>query len=362
MSSRLHLLTPCLLLSAALTAAGASDPPQVAARIPALEATLWQPGCISTAAQETSAALHPSGRRAWFMRGDFSSTRATVLEARFDPQEPQRCDLRIVGFSGRWRDSEPHLSADGRRLYFVSNRPISSGGPPVVAEWNGRRFPGAQLWFVPLDADGDAAGPAERVAGAANTVPMVYNPSTSADGDLYFSSHRPDSGPGYQIYRAVWKPQDGVHGEIERLDLGSVERNRMDPAISPDGQLLVYAGDEGDSFGAADLYVVWHTADGAWSPPLHLPAPVNSPWLENAPGWGEEAGVLYFSSARPATADPAALPAALHSLEALQQSLHDPLNGSRNLWRVDLRAWLKAHATDWPGAQRDKHAPERPLR
>lgn len=361
MSSRLYQLT--LLLSCVHCSAIAATRPAATAVASALQATLWQPGCISSAAQETSVALHPHGHRAWFMRGDFSSTRGTVLEARLDSQDPQRCDLRIAGFSGRWRDSEPHLSADGRRLYFVSNRPLRAGGPPVVAEWNGRRFPGAQLWFVALDAHGEPTGPAQRVGGAANQVPMVYNPSTTANGDLYFSSHRPDSGPGYQIYRALWNAKDGAHGEIERLDLGPIERNRMDPAISPDGRLLVYAGDEGDSQGAADLYAVWRTADGGWSAPRHLPAPVNSAWLENAPGWGEEDGVLYFSSARPAAADPAARPETLRSLEALEQSLRDPLNGSRNLWRVDLRDWLRAHEASRSTVRRDHHAaPQRPQR
>lgn len=294
------------------------------------EGSVWRPDCVSTAAQETSLTVHPAGHKAWFMRGDFASTTATLLEVDLSAHG---CALQVASFSGVWRDSEPHVSVDGRRLYFVSNRPVAE--TPVEAEWNGRRFPGAQIWYVDLDEHGEAQGEPTRVTGDTNAVTMVYNPSTTANGDLYFSSHRPGSGPGYQIYRATWDATAQAHGAIEMLALGAVERSRMDPAISPDGEWLIYAGDEGDSLGSADVYAVRRLGDGRWSAPLRLPAPINSMWLENAPAWGESAGVLYVTSARPAVRPVHA--SRRVTLATLQrQLLQDPLNGSRNVWRFEL--------------------------
>lgn len=291
---------------------------------------VWRPGCVSTAAQETSLTRHPNGEKAWFMRGDFASNSATLLELSVNAEG---CALQVAAFSGVWRDSEPHVSADGRRLYFVSNRPVAED--PVEAEWNGRRFPGAQIWYVALDESGEVSGEPQRVQGETNAVTMVYNPATTANGDLYVSSHRRGSGPGYQIYVARWDADRGAHGAVEQLDLGPVERSRMDPTLSPDGQWLAYAGDEGDSLGSADIYVTQRQNDGRWGPSKRLPAPVNSMWLENAPAWGEQAGVLYVTSARPnLLSHTAKRPVSLAELE--RRLLQDPLNGSRNVWRFEL--------------------------
>jgi hypothetical protein len=35
----------------------------------------------------------------------------------------------VASFSGRWRDIDPALSPDGRRLFFAPNRPVKEGEP-----------------------------------------------------------------------------------------------------------------------------------------------------------------------------------------------------------------------------------------
>ena len=110
----------------------------------------------------------------------------------------------------------------------------------------------------------------------------------------------------------------------------------MDPA----GRFLLYAGNEGDALGSADIYIVFRQPDGGWGKPEHLGDDVNSRVLENAPSLGPAFGELYVASAR---RDDVHFPKPRDDAAALQRRLQSPLNGSRNLWRFDISPLLRAH-------------------
>ncbi|KRF00562.1 hypothetical protein ASG87_12790 [Frateuria sp. Soil773] len=293
------------------------------------------PGTISTGLQETSAALAPDGRTLYFMRSDFAEADDTIMVSH--RRGGGWSAPEVAAFSGQWHDSEPSLSPDGKRLYFVSNRPPRQGDAPVTVEMGGHRFPGTNLWFVERQADGRWGDPV-HVDGALNDGAMIYNPSVAANGDVYFSAHRPDSGKAYQIY--VARRQGNGYAAPEQLPLGDAAHSRMDPAIDPQGRFLVYAGNEGDSLGSADLYIAFRQADGRWSKPERLGGDVNSDKLENAPSLGRAFGELFVSSARQ---DEVRFPKPRDNATTLQQRLQSPLNGSRNLWRFDISGVLRAH-------------------
>ena len=129
MPSRKFLLTTCCAL----------------ALIPAIAAAgeLLGAGIISTGLQETSAALTADGQTLYFMRSDFAEADDTIMVSQ---RHGNRWSTpQVATFSGQWHDSEPTLSPDGSRLYFVSNRPPHPGYAPVMAEMNGQHFPGSNL-------------------------------------------------------------------------------------------------------------------------------------------------------------------------------------------------------------------------
>jgi WD40-like Beta Propeller Repeat len=302
---------------------------------------LLGPGVISTGLQETSVVLTPDGQTLYFMRSDFAEADDTIMVSQ---RKGGRWSApRVVVFSGQWHDSEPTLSPDGRHLYFVSNRPLRPGGAPVTAAMNGHSFPGTNLWVVERKAGGGFSAPT-HVDGALNDGAMIYNPSVAANGDLYFSAHRPDSGKAYQIYVAHRRSEGYAAPEL--LPLGDIAHNRMDPAIDPAGRFLLYAGNEGDALGSADIYIAFRQPDGGWGKPEHLGGDVNSRVLENAPSLGPAFGELFVSSAR---RDEVSFPKPRDDAATLQRRLQSPLNGSRNLWRFDISAVLRAHGIA-PGA------------
>ncbi|MFC5527574.1 TolB family protein [Rhodanobacter ginsengisoli] len=301
----------------------------------AAAAELLGPGVISTGLQETSAAFAPDGNTVYFLRSDLGEKDDTIVYS-------QRRDGRwsapqVAAFSGRWHDSEPAFSPDGQRLYFVSNRPLQPGGASLMTGMAGHRFAGTNLWYVERQGDGRWGTPV-HVDGALNDGAQIYNPSIAANGDIYFSAHRADSGKLYQIYVARRTAQ-GYAGP-ERVDLGDLAHNRMDPAIDPQQRFVLFAGDEGDSLGRADIYIAFRQAGGRWGRPEHLGGDVNSEDLENAPALGRRFGELYVSSNR----QPAVhFPKTRDDAPSLQRRLSGPLNGSRNIWRVDISDALRAN-------------------
>ncbi|MFC5488692.1 hypothetical protein [Dokdonella soli] len=296
---------------------------------------LFAPGVISSALQETSATFTPDGDTVYFMRSDFAEANTTILESH---RSGHAWSTPVVApFSGEWHDSEPALSPDGKRLYFVSNRPPAPGGAPVTAEMNGQHFPGTNLWYVERGRDGRWSAPL-HVDGELNRGAMLYNPSIANNGDLYFSAHRDDSGSAYQIY--VAHRNGAGYSNPERVDLGDVTHNRMDPGIDPEQRFLVYAGNEGDSLGSADIYIAFRDKDGRWSKPEHLGGGVNSPALENAPVLGRAFGELYVASQRGADVK---FPKPRDDYASMMKTLESPLNGSRNIWRFDISDVLRAH-------------------
>jgi len=299
---------------------------------------LFGPGVISTGLAETSSAFSPDGHTVYFMRSDFSEKDDTILVSHLNGKQWSVPD--VAPFSGQWHDSEPAMSPDGKRLYFVSNRPVTPGGEPLTVEMAGQHYPGTNLWYVELQASGQWGAPV-HVDGAMNDGNQVYNPSIAANGNIYFSAHRPDSGKFYQVY--VARRTASGYAAPERLDLGDPTQNRMDPGIDPGERFIVFASAGPDSLGSADIYISFRGTDGQWSKPEHLPGDINSTGLENAPVVGPGFGDLYLSSSR---SDAPTYPKPQDTLVSLQHRLASALNGSRNIWHFDISEILKAHGID----------------
>lgn len=175
-----------------------------------LTPTLFAPRIVSTEFQETTASFTPDMKTVYFTRSDILFSDNTIMESHFKNgkwSEPQ-----VASFSGLWRDSEPNVSPDGKRLFYVSNRPVS-GDKPLTDPFKGRITPGANLWYV--ERKGDDWGEPIHIEGEINAVPRVFNPSITSSGTLYFSAYLADGGGENQIYKLV--PVDDVYKTFERL-------------------------------------------------------------------------------------------------------------------------------------------------
>ena len=249
---------------------------------------LYGAGLFSTGAWDFFVAFTPDQRRALFCRADDKFLHYEIFETRLDgaghwspPQHPR--------FARQWSNADPHISPDGRRVYFVSNRP--GAGETAARETY-------DVWMAAMQADG-AWGEAERLPAPAND-PAVdeWSPSVAANGNLYYGAERAGGRGGSDLW--LVRLVDGVYQAPENLgEAINTAGNEVEPWVAPDESYLIFSAlDRADSLGSYDLFVSRKVA-GRWTPARRLPEPINSRARDFNQSVSPDGEWLYFSSTRP---------------------------------------------------------------
>jgi len=182
-------------------------------------------------------------------------------------------------FSGpNGEDDVPFFSADGKRIYFISRRPL-----PGETERGSEK-----IWF----ADRTAAGWSEPrpLDPNVNSMHMHWEFSLDRERNIYFAGQAPDSLGLQDIYLARFSG-----GKYEKpVNLGAPINSAAGenaPFIAPDGSYLIFERQY-------DLWVSFRNADGAWSEPVKLGPEVNGPSVEICPIVTADGKYLFFLSRR----------------------------------------------------------------
>jgi ankyrin repeat protein len=249
---------------------------------PAAEAELFVPGIISSIwGLHSTAVFSPDGNEVYWapmmtFPGELYSRGGLLMMKRVDGRWSAPA---WAPFSGPDVDDDvPFFSPDGKRIYFISRRPLPGGGASN----------GEGIWC----ADRTAAGwseprPLDPVVNAAD---MHWAFSLDRQGNLYFGGQGPDSRGMGDIYLARFgggkyeKP--GNLGE----PINSADAENT-PFIAPDGSYLVFSRQY-------DLWVSFRGAGNVWSDPAKLGPEVNSPSIELCPMVTADGEYLFFLSGR----------------------------------------------------------------
>jgi len=231
-----------LALSAVLLAAAAP---------PAIEA--WAPSGVSTDQFESHAAFDPRTGDLYFVRSrpDFTGWRILVSHCTAagwsSPTDPP--------FAGDGLEADPWFTADGRTLYFISNRST-----------DGVKRADLDLWRIDRDAAGHWGTP-RRLPVQVNSTAYEWFPRPSADGWLYFGSGRPGGLGKTDIWRAR---RDGAGAwRVENLGPNvNSAKGEFEALPSPDGKSLIVQSDDG-------YFETHKTAAGGWSPRRLLGPQIN---------------------------------------------------------------------------------------
>lgn len=237
-------------------------------------------GVVSTARNEYNFQRSDNGNVQVFARADADFSHGKILLQQHNSAEwtaPQP----IVFSDPRYKDSDPWLSADGRTLYFISDRPTYAGEKKEAHDYD--------VWRSRL------AGPAwiaPEPLGSINSPASEFGPEVHGDY-LYFSSTR--SGE-YEVYRS--RLENGGAAPPERLPepINSAAAD-SDFTLSPNGRVTVWCSNRPGGAGGCDLYTAYRTANG-WSPARNLGPLVNTPKSEFTPSFSPNGARLYFASSR----------------------------------------------------------------
>ena len=247
-------------------------------------ATVFAPGVVSTG-KEFGLTFMPEGAEACFTRFDAEKRTnhiyRTVL-VRGEWQAPT-----LIEFSrDEWRDLDPAVSPDGKRLFFVSTRPKPGSDPAL-------KTTDMDIWVS--DRDGATWGAPHWVENV-NSDAKEGSPTVSRDGTLYFFSDRGAAANANSIYSA--EPFKGAYAPPKRLPAG-VNSGSSDtsPFISPDGKTLLFYSTRPGGSGKGDLYVAFKKK-GRWTQAVNLGPKVNTQDSEYNPSVSRDGELLYFGRNR----------------------------------------------------------------
>lgn len=181
-------------------------------------------------------------------------------------------------------------------LLFTSDRSPGVHLLKEKSQWTGRDY--LALFYTRQLTDTSWSEP-QRYSGRINEINInVGYTSITADSLILFftrNTNEPNKRGFYplQIYTAQ-RETGNSWTKPHPVDFGNPEINMMHPAISPDGQWLVYASDRGRGEGGLDLWITRRTSAG-WTRAEPLSETINTRGHEGFP-WIAPDGRLFFAS------------------------------------------------------------------
>jgi hypothetical protein len=251
--------------------------PYLGQKPPGLTPEVFAPGIVSKEGHQAKLFFNPDGSEAIYDERDPVSNRNRLIWVR--SVRGVWSEPAVIPFSMEFINNEPCLAPDGKKLFFVSNRPAVPGGGE-------ERTP--SIWMSERTEDG-WGGPL-KLGPAINTPDVEVQPYFSSDGTLYFMRQ---NAAGRQILRASFL--DGQFTEPVPVGAGFSPGQVSGPCVSPDGRVMILHSRKEDGFGSWDLYASFKDASGNWGELVNLGEPVNTPGSEGNATFSPDGRFLFYT-------------------------------------------------------------------
>jgi len=283
---------------------------------PGDSARLFAPETISTGMNERDFAISPDGNEIFFCReaGNFKYT-AIFYTQRISGDWTAPEVFKYCSNPGN-KYVEPHLSPDGKQLYFISDMPADS-----ASEGN------EDIW-VCTKTDGRWSEP-RNLGSPVNTNSKEFFPSVTIDGTIYYT-HLDTIANEEFIYRS--KLVNGVYQQPEKLGPNvNIGRARYNAFVAADeSYIIIPAYGMPDSYGATDYYISFRDSLDNWSLPINMGPTINTSCSrEWSASVSTDGRYLFFMSDRMGGTSLVKL-----SGESLQEFHNSPQNGNTDIYWV----------------------------
>lgn len=176
----------------------------------------------------------------------------------------------LASFSHQsYHDADPFFTQDGKRIYFVSSRPIDVSDTKFdyniwYAERNDKGWDTPVVLPAPINTDDEE-----------------YFFSISNKGNAFFASNRPGGIGSFDIYQ-LQILEDGSMSDPVNLG-GPINTNKyeFDPHISLDERFMIFSINNADGF--SDLYFSYKNEQGEWAETINMGDQINTPVQDFAP-------------------------------------------------------------------------------
>lgn len=195
----------------------------------------------------------------------------------------------LLPFSDSYMYLEPFLSIDGKRLYFVSDRPLND------STHTKKDF---DIWYVERNNQGEKWSEPKNIGTPVNSTLNEFYPSVSENNNLYFTMESPDGLGKDDIYFCCWENGKYLNPILldENINSTGYEFNAF---VSKKEDYIIFTKyNEKDGYGSGDLYVSKKDANGKWEKAKNMGVPINTKYMEYCPFYDEKTQTLYFTSKR----------------------------------------------------------------
>jgi len=302
---------------------------------PGTKAELFAPGIVSTGMTERAIAITPDGRGIYFELafGRIATIMVTKVES------GQWTEPVIAPFASDLKcfHLEPCLSADGRKILFLSNRPRRGDGPKPGWAYQ-------HIWASDRNDDGSWSQPYD-LGDPINSGEAEFFPSLTGDGTLYFTRSKP-SGEKPAIWRSRlargrYQPPEALPSAVNG------KGSPYNAFIDPDESYLIACVDgREDSLtaGLSNYYIFFRGADDRWSEGVNLGAGVNFPGAAAmAPYVTKDGKYFFFSSTKSKLFDVFSKPV---TSRMLLDYFAGPQNGGSDVYWMDASFLKKLRAEE----------------
>ncbi len=256
--------------------------PYLGQKTPGMTPEVFAPGIISTGSHERSLVFAPAMDELFFeLRGlEFTTL---ILTMKIQNEKWSRPEVAYFSGIPSYSDDCPFIASDGKRMFFVSKRPLPGSG--IIKE-------DTDLWILTKNQNG--WGRPEQLGPIVNSEAEDDYPSVSKRGNVYFTSNRDGN---FDIF--VSKDSDSGFSQPIRLPSPvNSEHYEGHPFIAADESYLIFSSDRPGQLGDVDLYISFKKKDQGWTEPVNMGEPINSPSHEVAPYVSPDGQFLFFCSFR----------------------------------------------------------------
>ncbi|MEP7322429.1 MAG: hypothetical protein ABI761_10935 [Saprospiraceae bacterium] len=273
---------------------------------------LFADGIISDDLGNRDMAISPNGQELMYTLQYKSGTFSTIIYLR--KIDGKWSKPEIAPFSGKFNDLEPFYSADGTRVYFSSNRPVSGQDKTKDYDiWYVQRM-GQFNWSEPIQMDAPVNSPKNE-----------FYPVITKSGSIYFTREMKDKDE--DIVVCTWN--GGFFEEAKSMpDAINTTGAEFNAYVDREENFILYtAYKRPGNIGLGDIYISVKK-EGVWQPSINLGDKINDKGLTYCPYVSPDKKYFFFTSSRwsPPPFNEK------QNLQSLKKKLGSALNGYDNIY------------------------------
>ncbi len=250
-----------------------------------LKPQIFEPENISTKLVEYSPSFSNTGFEVYFAKSnDKWGTSGMKSSIYYSVKEDGEWSApKLTSFSGQYDDSAPHISNNGKTLYFISKRPSKETKQISKDVWKVEKNENG-TWEIPV-----------RLNKSINSEKNEYSPRTDKFGNLYFASNRLGGYGQGDLYFAK-KGKDTFSLPINLGNVINSDKGEWNLEINNDGNVIIFesSGREQNLSSYGDLYISFKL-NNQWSIPQAIKE-INTTGSDLYAELIEDDKLLYYTS------------------------------------------------------------------